>query len=353
MDKTFCRYCGKQIDEDATFCTHCGKEQSVTEGISEHTINCPQCGAKIAVDEKLQTTSTKQGKPKLKKFQKLMIALCCFMLLCAIAWVVAWGVYETTQHDWFYNREVETIAPGIIFSAFGLLLSTLCYVLLVRHSFQRFKSFFRAVTLICFGMYIVTFLICCGFEIAACVSFNHFYTDFKYNSVLAKSQKDSPLYNEALALVIERFHPEYRYQSQKDLSLIREASEEGNVKAQEKLAAYYYELGNNVIEEDKEKAYDYYDRCVYWFLKAAEQGSPSAQCNVGRFYMGYLRSRQYDIAKAAEYLIKAAKQNFPHAFYYLGVLYKKFDEKTAYNYWKRGAELGDEDCKEIIERPQN
>ena len=29
MKKVYCRYCGKQIDEDATFCTHCGKEQNV------------------------------------------------------------------------------------------------------------------------------------------------------------------------------------------------------------------------------------------------------------------------------------------------------------------------------------
>lgn len=31
MGKVYCRYCGKQIDEDATFCTHCGKEQNVSK----------------------------------------------------------------------------------------------------------------------------------------------------------------------------------------------------------------------------------------------------------------------------------------------------------------------------------
>lgn len=31
MDKVYCRYCGKQIDEDATFCTHCGKEQNASK----------------------------------------------------------------------------------------------------------------------------------------------------------------------------------------------------------------------------------------------------------------------------------------------------------------------------------
>lgn len=31
MSKVYCRYCGKQIDEDATFCTHCGKEQNVSK----------------------------------------------------------------------------------------------------------------------------------------------------------------------------------------------------------------------------------------------------------------------------------------------------------------------------------
>ena len=31
MSKVYCRYCGKQIDEDATFCTHCGKEQNISK----------------------------------------------------------------------------------------------------------------------------------------------------------------------------------------------------------------------------------------------------------------------------------------------------------------------------------
>ena len=31
MGKVYCRYCGKQIDEDATFCTHCGKEQNASK----------------------------------------------------------------------------------------------------------------------------------------------------------------------------------------------------------------------------------------------------------------------------------------------------------------------------------
>lgn len=31
MNKVYCRYCGKEIDEDATFCTYCGKEQNVKQ----------------------------------------------------------------------------------------------------------------------------------------------------------------------------------------------------------------------------------------------------------------------------------------------------------------------------------
>lgn len=34
MNKVYCRYCGKQIDEDATFCTYCGKEQNVHKASS-------------------------------------------------------------------------------------------------------------------------------------------------------------------------------------------------------------------------------------------------------------------------------------------------------------------------------
>lgn len=324
--------------------------------MTETMIHCPQCGAEIEIG-KTSNYECKTKRQCMTKFQKTIVIMSCFVLLFAIVWIILCYIYY--HQDWIfnYNRYNDFYAPPIIVSAIGLLLFMLCFVLMARKSFQKFPHFFRAMTLMFFGLNVCTFLICLGFEIAACVNvgFNDYYTLFKYNSVLAKSQKDSPLYDEALAKFIEEFDPERH-----DIPfLVREVAENGNIKAQEKLGLYYYERGQRYtysreeFERHKREALDLYDRSIYWFIKAADQGSPVSQYYVGRFYMGDIQSRQYDVSKAHKYLVKAAKQNYPAAYYYLGLLYKEVNKNTAYNYWKTGAALGDEDCKKAIERPQN
>ena len=330
--------------------------------MTETMIHCPQCGAEIEIG-KTSNYECKTKRQCMTKFQKTIVIMSCFVLLFAIVWIILWYIYY--HQDWvfkYYRRySIFDYDALIIVSAIGLLLFMLCFVLMARKSFQKFPHFFRAMTLMFFGLNVCTFLICLGFEIAACVDvdLNYHYTLFKYNSVLAKSQKDSPLYDEALAKFIEDFGSGYGIPF-----LVQEAAENGNIKAQEKLGLYYYDYGQRYytydrnesreeFERHKREALDFYDRSIYWFIKAADQGSPVSQYYVGRFYMGDIQSRQYDVSKAHKYLIKAAKQNYPAAYYYLGLLYKEVNKNTAYNYWKNGAALGDEDCKKAIERPQN
>lgn len=331
--------------------------------MTETMIHCPQCGSEIEIG-KTSNYKCKTKRRYMTKFQKTIVIMSCFVLLFAIIWIILWRIYY--YQNWII-REAYTkdIGVSIVFSAIGILLFMSSFVLLARNSFQKFHCFFRVVTLIFFSLNICAFLICLGFEIVACAEFNYHYTRFKYNSVLTKSQKDSPLYDEALAFLIKEFNPKYDH---RDINnphpphLIQEAAEKGNIKAQEKIGLYYYYYG---LHEEKNTTYgnhesrkrheretlDFYDRSIYWFIKAANQGCPVSQCYVGRFYMGDIRSRQYDVSKAHAYLVKAAKQNYPAAYYYLGLLYENTNKNTAYNYWKNGAALGDEDCKKAIERP--
>ena len=67
----------------------------------------------------------------------------------------------------------------------------------------------------------------------------------------------------------------------------------------------YVENGKNILSQDKAKA-------IFWFTKAAEQGDPFAQYDLGVcYYHGDGVGR--DVQKAADYLAKAAAQDFEKA----------------------------------------
>lgn len=81
---------------------------------------------------------------------------------------------------------------------------------------------------------------------------------------------------------------------------IKEVAETGNVKAQFILGTAYY-LGLNGAEQDYEKAF-------YWWKKAAEQGNPEAQVQLGLCYSGGIGVEKSK--SKAIYWLRKACENF-------------------------------------------
>jgi len=94
---------------------------------------------------------------------------------------------------------------------------------------------------------------------------------------------------------------------------IRQAAEEGNVKAQYNLGLMYSK-GQNVAQD--------LELANRWYRKAAEQGYPKAQYGLG---LSYIQGRgvMQDGLEAAKWFRMAAEQGLDKAQYNLGLLYDR------------------------------
>jgi TPR repeat protein len=101
----------------------------------------------------------------------------------------------------------------------------------------------------------------------------------------------------------------------KAYALIKPLADQGNADAQ-MLLGYMYN-SSEVPGQDANRAFD---QALPWFAKAAEQGSPEYQADLGGLlYLGDV-GRPSDPAKAAYWFEKAADQGEPRAQYFLGRL---------------------------------
>lgn len=94
-----------------------------------------------------------------------------------------------------------------------------------------------------------------------------------------------------------------------------------------------------------------------WCRRAAEQGLPQSQYNLGVLYMNG-QGVAKDEAQAFQWFKLATDQNFAVAQYYLGLLYmngqgvkKSMDE--AIKWFKRAAQNGNENAKDMLNKLQN
>ncbi len=85
-----------------------------------------------------------------------------------------------------------------------------------------------------------------------------------------------------------------------------------------------------------------------WYVKAAEQGSVSAQACLGALYASGVGVRQ-DTTKAIELLTKAAEQGHMDAQFNLGVIHTKRREyKRAFELYLPIAELGHSNAQNMV-----
>ncbi|MBF0412596.1 MAG: SEL1-like repeat protein [Desulfamplus sp.] len=120
----------------------------------------------------------------------------------------------------------------------------------------------------------------------------------------------------------------------------KKAAEQGVPEAQFNVGTAYYH--GNFVAKDEEKAFE-------WYMKAAEQGVPEAQFNVGTAYSRGVGVTENKL-KAFEWFKKAAEQGVPEAqfnvgnAYYHGNFVAK-DEEKAFEWYMKAAAQGDEDAQ--------
>lgn len=117
-----------------------------------------------------------------------------------------------------------------------------------------------------------------------------------------------------------------------DLKLTKECAKKGNIRAQKDLALAYAS-GRYGIAQDR-------DESLKWEKKAALQGDPEAQFDVGLSY-----EIKEDYKKAMEWYLKASDQNYGQAQLYIGMLYAygkgvSRDVDTAIAWYRKAAENG-------------
>lgn len=128
---------------------------------------------------------------------------------------------------------------------------------------------------------------------------------------------------------------------EKALEWLHKAAEQGLPEAQNNLGVLY-----NNIDDIKDLS-----KSEYWYLKAASQGFYGAQHNLAVFY----EFDKINYEKAAEYYQMAAIQGHPESQYNLGVLFLNGsgvpeDKKEAKKWFEMAAEQGNEEAKSALER---
>lgn len=121
------------------------------------------------------------------------------------------------------------------------------------------------------------------------------------------------------------------------IRLLRQAAEEGQAKAQNKLG-YLYDTGRELTQNDAE--------AVRWYRRAAAQNHPMAQYNLANHYLSG-RGVPQDTDEAIKWYRRAADRGVLPAMNNIGVIYAsgrgvRRNEAEAVKWYRRAAERGDE-----------
>ena len=127
---------------------------------------------------------------------------------------------------------------------------------------------------------------------------------------------------------------------------IKKLAEDGNADAQFEIGIRY-NTGRGGLPQD-------FDKCAYWFEKAAKQGDAMSQFFYGVCYFNGQGVPQ-DFKQAAYWTRKSAEQGYPTAQLVLGYNYldgngvERDKEQAAY-WFKQAADQGNEQAKAALEK---
>ena len=120
---------------------------------------------------------------------------------------------------------------------------------------------------------------------------------------------------------------------------------QGNAAAQEAIGILYYG-GRGVAKDDAQ--------AVFWFRKAAEQGSAVSQTILGDIYLGGGRGVEPDPVQGFAWMRKAAEQGFAKAQYILGTMFEEGlgtapDIAQAKIWYAKAAAQGDVNAQQALD----
>jgi len=297
----YCRYCGKQIDDDSTFCTFCGKSQTAMPNEMDYLNSVVRIKTKMLsflhnTTHKLkiphisiQTTMLRRIIVWSKKLIVAFFAVCVVYLFVASA---TWGYYIWQEKKW--NSQDNTLLD----------------------------SYIKANKV----------------DTDAVISFENLEEQHIKRDLFDIQHKCSISHKDQIA------------------SVLNDLAEKGNTNAQLLLGRYYkygsyypFIISQNVSFVDKDKS-------SYWFYLAAKQGNAEAQGELGHNYK-YGNGVKQDFEKAFYWMQKGATNGDAVAQWRLGNIYayglgyytKYFSDSDCHSWWYTGTKfVSAGDSKESI-----
>lgn len=341
-------------------------KKSPNVAIEEKTIKIEDDSLPIEINEISKTNQTDITKKKNKfsinvNMDKTIIYKILLMILIP-AIIILYSSIPTYMcyyiEDWSYFTGALFLSIGLLFIYF--LLKNFISKAICRKRENNKKGFigWLAVSIVvgiifCFSLvFPFIFIDDLKREFKFFQTKNEFYETIEFGTYYEKW--------DMIKKVMEQDNYHYYYYA-KTLSLmqedaineLRKMAESGNVNAQFILGSHYAGIDWNTWEwgnvRDNERA-------SYWYLQAAEQGNGAAQYNLSLHYEQG-KGVEKNIQKALYWLYKAVENNEVSALRRLGDHYRdglypyiSKDINKAKEYWKKAADLGDEDARKRLEK---
>lgn len=261
----YCRYCGKQIDDDSTFCTYCGKSQTATSNEKEYLNSLIQLKTKLRsfVHNTIHEYKVPQINMQLTILRRIIVwskrLIVSFFIVGVVYLLTAsatWGYYIWQEKKW--NSQDNSLL----------------------------NSYIKANSI----------------DTDAVISFEDLEEQHNTRDLFDIEHKCSISHRNQIA------------------SILNDLAEKGDINAQVLLGRYYksgsyypYKIYQtvNFVDEDKSS---------YWFYLAAKRGNAEAQGELGHNYK-YGRGVKQDFEKAFYWMQKGAKNGDAVAQWRLGNIY--------------------------------
>lgn len=342
-------------------------KKSPDVAIEEKAIKIEDNSLPIEINEISKTNQTDITKKKNKfsinvNMDKTIIYKILLMILIP-AIIILYSSIPTYMcyyiEDWSYFTGALFLSIGLLFIYF--LLKNFISKAICRKRENNKKGFIGWL-----AVSIVVGIIYCFSLIFPIVFIDDLKTEFKF--IQTKNEFYEVIESESsqekwdmIKIIMAMTKSRLNYSCEKTLDLmqedaineLRKMAESGNVNAQFRLGVHYDGINWDTWEwGDVRDA----ERAAYWYLQAAEQGNGAAQINLSSLYEQG-RGVEKNLHKALYWLLKAVENNEDLALRRLGDHYRdglypyiSKDINKAKEYWKKAADLGNEDARKRLEK---
>lgn len=284
----YCRYCGKQIDDDSTFCTYCGKSQTATSNEKEYLNSLIQL--KTKVQSFLHNTIHKFKVPHINMQSTILHRIIVWSKRLIVSSLVVgvvylfvasatWGYYTWQEKKW--NSQDNTFI----------------------------ESYIKANTI----------------EADAVFSFEDLEGQHSARDLFDIHHNCSIRHRDQIAIVLN------------------DLAEKGDINSQLLLGRYYKSGSYYPYKTSKTVNFVDEDKSSYWFYMAAKQGNAEAQGELGHNYK-YGNGVEQDFEKAFYWMQQGATNGDAVAQWRLGNIYayglgyytKYFSDSDCHTWWYTG-----------------